>query len=189
MKIMLISLLIILFLLILPLFIFFPKPPKRKDQTYDLALVLGCPCKDDGALSRMQKRRSDHALWLYRQHAYRLLIISGSCVKNKYNEAEHLMAHVLAQEDIPHECETKARNTYENFACAKPLWEKHHCRSAIIITSPFHARRANYFAKRYFDDYCVSVYREKDKLKHWPQEWFCMYKCLWTELKLKWKKH
>ena len=115
MKIMLISLLIILFLLILPLFIFFPKPPKRKDQTYDLALVLGCPCKDDGALSRMQKRRSDHALWLYRQHAYRLLIISGSCVKNKYNEAEHMMAHVLAQEDIPHECETRARNTYENF--------------------------------------------------------------------------
>ena len=189
MKIMLISLLIILFLLILPLFIFFPKPPKRKDQTYDLALVLGCPCKDDGALSRMQKRRSDHALWLYRQHAYRLLIISGSCVKNEYNEAEPMMAHVLAQEDIPHECETRARNTYENFTCAKPLWEKHHCRSAIIITSPFHARRANYFAKRYFDDYCVSVYREKDKLKHWPQEWFCMYKCLWTELKLKWKKH
>ena len=49
MKIMLISLLIILFLLILPLFIFFPKPPKRKDQTYDLALVLCCPCKDDCA--------------------------------------------------------------------------------------------------------------------------------------------
>ena len=78
MKILIISLLILLILLTLPLFIFFPKPPARKEQTYDLALVLGCPCKEDGSLSRMQKRRSDHALRLYRQHAYRLLIISGN---------------------------------------------------------------------------------------------------------------
>ena len=101
MKILIISLLILLILLTLPLFIFFPKPPARKEQTYDLALVLGCPCKEDGSLSRMQKRRSDHALRLYRQHAYRLLIISGSCVKNEYNEAEHMMAYVLGPAGHP----------------------------------------------------------------------------------------
>ena len=185
MMIVIISIVFIAAIAIGVLLYFFPRAPKRKPQQYDCAIVLGCPCKEDGTLSRMQKRRMQHALDLYEQNAYRVLIVSGSCVRNSYNEATAMLAFALQHQAIPHEAETKARNTYENFVYSKPLWEHHHCQSAIIITSPFHARRANYFAKRYFREYCVSVYQERDKWKHWPQEWFCMYKCLWFEAKLK----
>lgn len=185
MMIVLISMVMIVCIGIGILLYFFPKPPKRQKKGYDFALVLGCPCKEDGSLSRMQQRRMKHALTLYQQQAYRLLIVSGSSVKNEHNEAAAMLSYALQQQEIPHEAETKARNTFENFVYAKPLWEQHHCQTAIIITSPFHARRANYFAKRYFSDYCVSVYSEHDKLKHWPIEWFCMYKCLWCEIKIK----
>lgn len=164
---------------------FFPKPPRPKHDHYDFALVLGCPCQEDGSLTLMQKRRMDHALHLYEQKTYSLLIVSGGSVKNAHNEATTMLAYAQAHADIASEAETKATNTYENFVRSRPLWQRHHCRSAIIITSPFHARRANYFARRYFSDYGISTYPQRDRLRNWPIEWYCMCKCLWTEYKIR----
>ncbi len=163
---------------------FFPRAPRQQHAHYDFALVLGCPCLPDGSLSRMQRRRMDHALWLYEQNACSLLIVSGGSVKNEHGEAAAMLAYARRQHAIHAEAETRATNTYENFVYARALWEKHHCHSAIIVTSPFHARRANYFAKRYFSDYCISTYAQHDRLRNWPIEWYCMCKCLWIEWKI-----
>lgn len=185
MMLMIVSLLILCCLFFLMLLHYFPSPPKKEEKCYDMALVLGCPCQDDGTLSWMQKRRIDHAIKLYKQGAYHLLIISGGTVKNNFNEAKAMQAYARSHILVPCEIETKAANTYENFLLSRSLWKKHHCHSAIIITSPFHARRANYFAKRYFHDYCISCYSQHDRWRHWPQEWFCMVKCLWIEHQIK----
>lgn len=165
---------------------FFPKPPKRNPSVYyDAALVLGCPCQDDGTLSRMQKRRMAHALHLYEQGCYKQLIISGGSVRNAYNEATRMASYIPAASSIPCFLETQAASTFQNFALSQAIWKKQHCQSMIVITSPFHARRANYFAKRYFRVYCVSTYPEKDRLRHTFIEWFSMGKCLWYEHKLR----
>lgn len=181
---MFISLCVLCVLALSVLFSFFPKPPKQTHRHYDAALVLGCPCQKDGTLSRLQKRRMDHALALHEAGAYTLLCVSGGSVKNEYGEAMHMLAYALQQRDIPHIVETKARNTYENFVYASALLKERGVHSLIVITSPFHARRANYFAKRYFSDYCVSTYRAHDRLRNYPIECYCMCKCLWIEWKL-----
>lgn len=59
---------IIISLLILSVFFagillyFFPKPPVRiTGRRYDAAIVLGCPCQNDGSLSPMQQRRMNQS--------------------------------------------------------------------------------------------------------------------------------
>ena len=186
---------IIISLLILSVFFagillyFFPKPPVRiTGRRYDAAIVLGCPCQNDGSLSPMQQRRMNKAIDLYKQQAYHLLIVSGGCVINQYGEAAQMCAYAQQQTDVPFIVEDQARNTYENFVYSADICRQKKCESIIIVTSPFHMRRANYFAKRYFHDYCICTYREHDRAKNWPIEWYCMCKCLWIEAKLKRKK-
>ncbi|MFR9257071.1 MAG: hypothetical protein ACLVJ6_17125 [Merdibacter sp.] len=86
---------------------FFPERPDSSSH-YDFALVLGCPCLSDGSLSRMQGQRMDHALWLYEQCLF-LLIVSGG--RKKRTRKPMPCSPMPGQHAIHAEAETRATNT------------------------------------------------------------------------------
>ena len=148
---------IIISLLILSVFFagillyFFPKPPVRiTGRRYDAAIVLGCPCQNDGSLSPMQQRRMNKAIDLYKQQAYHLLIVSGGCVKNQYGEAAQMCAYAQQQTDVPFIVEDQARNTYENFVYSADICRQKKCESIHHRYFPVSYAKSKLFCQAVF---------------------------------------
>lgn len=157
-------LLFIIFILLLLLGIhryYFPPIPDQK-QIYDYALLLGCPCHDDGTLCTSAKKRCALAISEYKKHHYETLVISGGAVKNQYKEALQMKNYILDRCPLPIICETDSKNTWENFSYSKEIIQDH---SVLILTSGTHARRACAIAKNFFTDYSAVWYPEH-RLKH-----------------------
>lgn len=183
----------ILVLLILAQFIlwhYFPAPKKiQPNRLYDVGIVLGSPTKEDGTLSRMQKSRIDAAIALYQEGHIAHILISGGGVRNAYVEADVMAEY--AQRLVPENVlvkERKARNTYENLLYAKEICEKRHWSHVVVITSCFHARRADYMVRKFFTDYAMGKTKEKEKRKHYVAEYFRMWNSLIYELRLYFQK-
>jgi vancomycin permeability regulator SanA len=140
---------------------YFPPIPRRK-KTYDYALLLGCPCHDDGSMRTSQIKRCQLAIDQYNRKAYNTLVITGGAVKNQYVESKEMERYILSQINIPILCETRSTNTFENFTFSKEIIQDH---SVLILTSGTHARRACAIASRFFTDYSAAWYPEH-RLKH-----------------------
>lgn len=182
--------LIVVMLLQLPILYYFPTPPKMKeDMIYDICIVLGCPTKDDGSISRMQKSRMDKAIRLYREGKIKKLLISGAGVKNNFVEADVMTAYALSCGVTPTDIikEKKARNTYDNLRFAKALCDMHHVQHVVVVSSCFHIRRSSFFVRKFFDTYAMCPTDEKEKIKHYISEYFRMWNTLYFEIKLKLK--
>lgn len=182
----LVIILILLILAHLVLWHYFPAP-KRIDVTrcYDVGIVLGSPTREDGCLSRMQKSRMDAAIALYKEGRIAHILISGGSVRNAYAEADVMGAY--AQKFVPETdiiVEDQARNTFENLKFAKAICDQKHWSSVIVITSCFHARRADYMVRKFFHDYAMGKTSEKEKRKHYLWEYFRMWNSLFYEIRL-----
>ena len=165
-------------------------PPVQKPQVnkkYDIAIVLGSPAKDDGSLSRMQKTRVDAAIRLYQNKKVKKILISGSNVVNDYVEAEVMAAYAI-DKGIPASdiyLEIKARNTFENLKFAKNICNQTNIKDVIVVTSNFHARRAQFMVRKFFTSFAMKKTKEKEKFKHYIMEYFRMWNSLYYEIKLK----
>lgn len=182
--------LIVVILLQLPILYFFPKPLKMKqDIIYDVCIVLGCPTKEDGSISRMQKNRMDKAIALYQEGKVKRLLISGAGVKNHFVEADVMADYAqccgVKQKDILKE--KHARNTYDNLRYAKTLCEEHDYQHIVVVSSCFHIRRSAFFVRKFFDDFAMCPSDGKEKWKHYVSEYFRMWNTLYFEIKLKMK--
>lgn len=153
--------LLILFLCTYVYLHYFPSIPKG-EKTFTYALLLGCPCHDDGTLCTSAKKRCELAISQYHQHRYRVLIITGGAVKNQYIESESMKDYLLKKETIPIITETKSQNTWENFLFSKAIIKNN---SVLILTSSTHARRACAIARHFFNDYSAAWYPEH-RIKH-----------------------
>ena len=80
-----ISLIIVFLIMLLIHDAFIPRIPKRQKEIYPYAILLGCPCHDDGSLSTSQVERCELAI--RSKDLYSTLIITGGAVKNEYYEA------------------------------------------------------------------------------------------------------
>lgn len=166
----------------------FPKPLKlQADVLYDTCLVLGCPTRDDGHLSRMQKSRMDVAIQLYQTHQVKTLILTGANVRNDFIEAEVMAAYAIAQgvKNADIILETKAVNTFDNFRFTARLCEQHHVHNIVVVTSQFHLRRSNFFVRKFFTKYAMQGSHDKEKIKHYLVEYLRMWNTLYWELKFK----
>lgn len=177
-------------LLQLPILYFFPTPPKMKPTIiYDVCIVLGCPTKDDGSISRMQKSRMDKAIALYREGKVRHLLISGAGVRNHFVEADVMSDYACCcgvdVSDILKE--KNARNTYDNLRYAKILCKEHGYQHIVVVSSCFHIRRSAFFVRKFFDEFAMCPSDDKEKLKHYIAEYFRMWNTLYFEIKLKLK--
>ena len=98
------------------------RPPA---QPFDAIVVPGCPCEDDGRLSRCQMGQAGNAALLWRDGWTRNFIVSGSDVHTPYVEAEAIAmamtalgvppAHIVLERDALHSDE----NIYYSVMLAK----------------------------------------------------------------------
>ena len=139
---------------------FIPRIPKIKQKKYPYAILLGCPCHDDGSLSTSQKERCELAI--RNKDLYSTLIITGGAVKNQYYEAIEMKKYIEQKADIPILTETQARNTFANFTNVKKMTGDV---PVLVLTSSLHARRSCAIAKQFYHEYSACTYPHY-KLSH-----------------------
>lgn len=157
---------------------FFPPIPHLQKK-YDYALLLGCPTHDDGTLSTSQIQRCQLAIQAYHEQQFKTLVISGGAVKSEYIESCSMKEYIQQHSNIPILCETKARNTFENFQFSKKIIQEH---SVLVLTSQTHARRSCAIAHQFFKQYSCR-YTPDHKLKHWLREIYSRILYIKIELK------
>lgn len=136
------------------LFIFAPGVFHRMSRlrsNYDVIIILGCPATREGKPSPIMRSRMAAALDAYRQRHAHEIICSGGSVHNAYREAD-VMAGLAETSGVPARHvfrETQSANTYENIANSVRMMMEKGWTSALIVTSPWHLRRAGYLAANY----------------------------------------
>lgn len=179
MKIVFIILICLIIGYFIPLFFFFPKPKAITRYKYDYILVLGYPNDLSGYPSNIQKKRMECAVKCMELGYSNQMIITGGAVHNQYIEAETMKK--LAPEELQDHIilEERAANTFENFKNTAVMIEDVQNKSFLIVTSPSHIKRANFFAKKFFKDYAFIPSNEKTNilksLKETVQQWNTLF--------------
>ena len=155
----LLSLIVIFFLTINLIPIIFVEVPLKNigNQKFDVIIVLGYPATEDGKPSSMMKQRVIKGAELFKERHAENVIFTGGAAHNKYLEAA-VMAKLANSMGVPDSRivqETKAQNTYQNAFYSVKLMQQKNWRSAIVVTSPNHVKRASYLFSRYPIDYAV----------------------------------
>lgn len=119
-------------------------------QKSDVIIVLGAAAYHKTP-SPVFQARIDHAILLYQQGTASTLIFTGGFGKGApYAESEvaeqYAIRHDVKSSDIL--IETQSLSTIENLSQAKALMQMNDLSSAIIVSDPFHLKRAALIAKR-----------------------------------------
>lgn len=126
----------------------FQKAPANEGKKKDAIILLGYPAKKDGTPSPIMTERIKKAAELYRGGIAPTVICSGAAVANQFAEAD-VMARELAKLGVPASDilrDTKARDTYENLANSKQIMQSRGLKTAVVVSSPWHLRKAGYDA-------------------------------------------
>lgn len=142
------------------LYLWLLPPVKKPRKQYPFAILLGCPCRKDGSMSRSQVERCRLAMAAW--SSYRTLVITGGAVKNKWPEAQTMAAYIRPRCPIPVVIEDKSRTTWENLKNTREIIGDV---PVLLLTSSLHAPRAQAMARHFFSDVAVETYRE-NRLKH-----------------------
>jgi len=122
-----------------------------RNSTADVAILLGgmiSGTSDDGEPSLGNGAdRALHAARLYRAGRVRyILIAAGNLPWQKIRDPEaQQVAYLLKEWGVPPGAlliEDQSRNTFENAARSKPIWDAYGLRSGLLVTSAFHMPRA-----------------------------------------------
>jgi uncharacterized SAM-binding protein YcdF (DUF218 family) len=127
---------------------FLPGEECRVDQG-ELIIVLSGGMEDSQTLSDTTISRLHYAVSLYRKTPLPILL-SGGPVFSYPSEAT-FMVRFLKEEGIPEEllfAETKSMDTRTNAHFCKKWMEEHNKKSALLVTSPYHLRRALSFFRK-----------------------------------------
>lgn len=115
----------------------------------DVIIVLGCsPYAPQGGPSVCLSSRTRHAARLYRRGLAEHVIATGGYTDNGPTEAS-VMLQVLLEEGVPREAvvlEEQAQNTIQNIAYSKAIMQQNGWNTAILVTEPYHIKRATLIA-------------------------------------------
>ncbi len=109
----------------------------------DLGVVPGNKVRPDGQPSQALKARLDHAVDLYRQGYFKLILVSGAHGKEGYDEPV-VMRNYLEAHGIPHDAifeDNKGYKTWQTAQNAAVFMNEHHLQSVLIISQYFHLPR------------------------------------------------
>lgn len=115
------------------------EPPKLVDAIVVFAGGVG----ESGMAAGGYQERVKQAVDLYHEGKARWLIFSSGYVF-AFREAE-VMRELAVSHGVPTSAiilETKAANTYENVAFVKKILDQEQWRSVLLVSSPYHTRRA-----------------------------------------------
>ena len=120
----------------------------------------------------------DKGIELYRNSYSTRIILTGGLQLNSDAcfEAEAMRAYALRQ-NVPAEVlikESKALNTYQNAYHATTIMKMRSMKSALIVTSDFHLKRANLIFEQYNIDYqmvpSANQSNGRQKYSEWTKE-------------------
>lgn len=117
-------------------------------QKKDVLIVLGYPPKKDGSLSAILRERVNKAAQLYHEGVSNTIICSGAAAHNKFIEAA-VMAQALIGRGVPDNNiirEKDSKSTYQNLFNSKKIMERMRLNTAVIVSSPWHLRKASSYA-------------------------------------------
>lgn len=142
----------------------FKKAANNNGQKRDVIIVLGYPAKKDGSLSPILRERINKAAKLYHEGVAGTIICTGAAVANNYIEAD-IMAQALIELGVSNYDiirEELAKGTYENLVNSKRIMQNRRLNTAVIVSSPWHLRKASSYAFKLEIDHTV----EKSKFPH-----------------------
>ena len=116
------------------------------DTEYDCILVLGAGLRPDGTPSDMLTDRLITAIDIYKAGVSDILLLSGDCSGEDYDEVSAMKAYCLSV-GVPEEaivCDNFGFSTYESVYNAK---ERGYERM-VIVTQKYHLYRAIYIANK-----------------------------------------
>ena len=128
----------------------------KKDQTRqaDAAIVLGAAAYPH-APSPVYKERLNHAVKLYNEGYVNYIILTGGYGKGNVKSDALIGAEYVIECGVPEEAillEERSTVTEENLRFAAEIMREHGLKNALIVSDPFHMRRAMTMAK----DACFS---------------------------------
>jgi uncharacterized SAM-binding protein YcdF (DUF218 family) len=115
----------------------------------DVIIVLGCQAWVGAAPSPCIRARADHAAGLYRRGLAPHIIPTGWASAPGPSEAS-VMTQVLLADGVPLSAivpDDRAQNTIQNIRNSLALMQAHGWHTAIIVTEPYHIKRAAIIAR------------------------------------------
>jgi len=122
----------------------------------EVIIVLGCNIIGHDGPSACISARSAHAADLFKQGLAPRIIATGGPVEGTTTESE-VLARVLESDGVPQDAiiqENRALNTIQNMSYSRAIMNEHGWNTAILVTEPFHIKRATLIAR----DDGMSVY-------------------------------
>ena len=116
-------------------------------ERYDCILVLGAGLRSDGSPSDMLADRLDVAIRLYKSGVSDVILLSGDCTDDTYDEVSSMERYCLAF-GIPEEAivkDGKGYSTYESMLNTKSSGKY---KDIVIVTQKYHLYRAIYIAEK-----------------------------------------
>lgn len=139
-------------------FIFYKAPiTKSEKEKFDTIIVLGYPAANDGKPSPIMRERVIEAVNLFNKGYADNIIFSGGGVKNKYTEADVMIEYAKLL-GVPDNCiirEGESMNTYSNLRNSTTIMRNRNWSSAVVVTSPWHIRRASYLLSKFNISYIM----------------------------------
>lgn len=130
-------------------------PLNQDPSPADAIIVLGCAANQDGTPSPILRSRVEKGVELWRKGYANRLILTGAAVANASVEAD-VMEQLTISLGVPFDKifkETKARSTVENARLTTEILNSLGLKTALVVTSPFHTRRARYIFKDYLYEF------------------------------------
>lgn len=119
-------------------------------RSADCAIVLGAAAWHNKP-SPVLKERINHAITLYKHGRVPRIILTGGFGEGAPFSESQVALNYCLQKGIPKEdlfLETKSQTTYQNLTEAKTLLEKHGWSTALVVSDPWHLKRAVAMARR-----------------------------------------
>ncbi|MCI0396285.1 MAG: YdcF family protein [Chloroflexi bacterium] len=138
---------------------------RTETRQADAAIVLGAAAYGNRP-SPVLRERINHAIELYRGGYVDTIIFTGGRGRtSRWSEAEVAARYALAQ-GIPQEAillETRSTNTVENLAYAQQVAAGYDLQTFLIVSTPFHMRRAMAIA----EDLGLEAYTSPTRTMRW----------------------
>lgn len=123
---------------------------ENEPRPLDVIIVLGYPVNGDGSPSPFIKANVRKAVELFHKGYGEAVIFTGGAVRNRFVEAE-VMAAYAYQLGLPAAqilTDPHARDTAENLRNAYTLMQSQRWQSAVVVSNPYHTRRAMLLLKQ-----------------------------------------
>lgn len=130
----------------------------NSDAEGEAAIVLGAAVWDDEP-SLVFAARIDHAIKLYQNGQVKYIVTTGGkSPEDSLSEGEAARRYAM-ERGVPDQAilvESESTSTQENLANAKSVMQENGLSEAVIVSDPYHLRRAGILADRLEMDYVLS---------------------------------